>query len=110
MEQSGDKVLQVKLATVFKKLDSVAALSKQSLFEIVAGPIDVTKAMKYKREKNKHARNKKLKNDDSTDIVLEELKMEDDDLIEHLDNKISEQWRNVTIQIKMAFIFLRTPF
>ena len=96
MEQSGDKVLQVKLATVFKKLDSVAALSKQSLFEIVAGPIDVTKAMKYKREKNKHARNKKLKNDDSTDIVLEELKMEDDDLIEHLDNKISEQWRNET--------------
>ena len=96
MEQSGDKVLQVKLATVFKKLDSVAALSKQSLFEIVAGPIDVTKAMKYKREKNKHARNKKLKNDDSTDIVLEELRMEDDDLIEHLDNKISEQWRNET--------------
>ena len=37
VEKSGDKVLQIKLATVFRKMDAVAALSDKSLCDIITG-------------------------------------------------------------------------
>ena len=55
--EAKDKATQVKLARIYKRLDSVAAISHLDLIEIVAGPIDVTKNMKYRREKNRFFRN-----------------------------------------------------
>ena len=37
VEKSGDKILQIKLATVFRKMDTVAALSDKSLCDIITG-------------------------------------------------------------------------
>ena len=37
VETSGDKILQIRLATVFRKMDSVAALSDKSLCDIITG-------------------------------------------------------------------------
>ena len=57
--EAKEKALQVKLARVYKRLDSVAAISHLDLIEIVAGPIDVTKNMKYRREKKRFLRAQK---------------------------------------------------
>ena len=37
VEKSGDKILQIKLATVFRKMDAVATLSDKSLCDIITG-------------------------------------------------------------------------
>ena len=52
------KIFQVKLSTVFRKLDTVAAISNKSLLGVVTETIDITKNMKFHREKNKLVRQK----------------------------------------------------
>ena len=69
-EEAKDKATQVKLARIYKRLDSVAAISHLDLIEIVAGPIDVTKNMKYRREKNRFLRAQKK--DQNAFLELEE--------------------------------------
>ena len=56
VEKSGDKNLQIRLAKVFRQMDSVAVISDKNVTEMIAQTIDVTKKMKYKREKNRIAR------------------------------------------------------
>lgn len=66
VEACGDKALQVRLATLYGRLDKVASIGPNSLLETVAGPIDVTKGLQYKRQKNRIAyeRRKTLLADD----------------------------------------------
>ena len=52
------KIFQVKLSTVFRKLDTVAAISNKSLLAVVTETIDITKNMKFHWEKNKLVRQK----------------------------------------------------
>ena len=56
VENSKDKFVQIRLAKVFRQLDSVAAISEQSIESMITAPIDTTKSMKYKREKNRLVR------------------------------------------------------
>ena len=70
VEARNDKSLHVKLAKIYKNLDRVAAISELNLIDIVAGPIDVTKNMKYRREKNRFLRAQKK--DQSAILELEE--------------------------------------
>jgi hypothetical protein len=46
------QALKVRLASIFSRLDKIASISELSLVEAVAGDIDCTKSMKYRREKN----------------------------------------------------------
>ena len=52
------KIFQVKLSKVFRKLDTVAAISNKSLLAVVTETIDITKNMKFHCEKNKLVRQK----------------------------------------------------
>ena len=83
VEAVEDKALHVKLARIYKNLDSVAAISEQSLVDIVAGPIDVTSGMKYKRQKNRAVR--QMRNETLFDV--DELDEESEDF----ENKIYDK-------------------
>ena len=71
------KIFQVKLSTVFRKLDTVAAISNKSLLAVVTETIDITKNMKFHREKNKLVRQK---TDLTTEAQLEDIEDHEDNL------------------------------
>ena len=75
VEKSKDKNLQVKLSKVFQKLDSVAAISDKSLLGVVTETIDITKNMKFHREKNKLVRQK---TDLTTEMQIEDIEDNED--------------------------------
>jgi hypothetical protein len=72
VEKSEDKILQVRLASIFNRLDKVASISEKNLMDTVASPIDVTRGMKYKREKNKYLRQQRQTMMASEDIDVKE--------------------------------------
>ena len=53
VENSGDPNLQLRLSKLFKKMDTVAAISNKTLLDVVTETIDITKDMKYHRQKNR---------------------------------------------------------
>ena len=63
VEQCDEKCIQVRLASIYKQIDAVAAISEKSLEDlIITGPdIDAFKPMKYKSRKKFTVINKKLK-------------------------------------------------
>merc|ERR1712079_112234 len=61
VENSGDQNLQLRLSKLYQNMDSVAVISDKTLFDIVTETIDITKDMKYHREKNKEILNQKAK-------------------------------------------------
>ena len=71
------KIFQVKLSTVFRKLDTVAAISNKSLLGVVTETIDITKNMKFHREKNKLVRQK---TDLTTEMQIEDIEDNEDNL------------------------------
>ena len=77
VEESKDKNLQVKLSKVFRKLDAVAAISNKSLLGVVTETIDITKNMKFHREKNKLVRQK---TDLTTEMQIEDIEDNEDNL------------------------------
>lgn len=84
VEESKDKNLQVKLSKAFRKLDAVAAISNKSLLGVVTETIDITKNMKFHREKNKLVRQK-------TDLTIE---MQIEDIEDNEDNLESSTEKN----------------
>ena len=77
VEESKDKNLQVKLSKAFRKLDAVAAISNKSLLGVVTETIDITKNMKFHREKNKLVRQK---TDLTTEMQIEDIEDNEDNL------------------------------
>ena len=77
VEESKDKNLQVKLVKAFGKLDAVAAKSNKSLLGVVTETIDITKNMKFHREKNKLVRQK---TDLTTEMQIEDIEDNEDNL------------------------------
>jgi hypothetical protein len=77
VEESKDKNLQVKLSKAFRKLDAVAAISDKSLLGVVTETIDITKSMKFHREKNKLMRQK---TDLTTEMQIEDIEDNEDNL------------------------------
>ena len=63
VEQCDEKSIQVRLASIYKQIDAVAAISEKSLEDlIITGPdVDVFKPMKYKSRKKFTVINKKIK-------------------------------------------------
>ena len=53
VENSGDPNLQLRLSKLYKKMDTVAAISNKTLLDVVTETIDITKDMKYHRQKNR---------------------------------------------------------
>jgi len=77
VENSGDPNLQLRLSKLYKKMDTVAAISNKTLLDVVTETIDITKDMKYHRQKNRLMLTQKATS--TTDIQLEDLQdMEDE--------------------------------
>jgi hypothetical protein len=65
------------LSKAFRKLHAVAAISNKSLLSVVTETIDITKNMKFHREKNKLVRQK---TDLTTEMQIEDIEDNEDNL------------------------------
>ena len=76
--KSGDKAFKAKLASIFNRLDRIAEIKDQTLYDAMFTPVDCPKSMKYRREKNLRRLQKQKTFIADQDEETDELESNDD--------------------------------